>query len=166
MAARVLLRADREGYGYKDLLEIAPGRLLFLVTDRSRRRAWWLLLGALESAYLAGVWLVLTAVGPAPQEWLISVLGAIWGTAVYTAFFWAGFLAIAAFGDHRMPTYLATRPLAEVPLELVGATSYSFFQELQVRTGSQVERITVNGTRRSVARAFRAVGMEFAASPS
>lgn len=159
MADRRLLRADREGYGYKDLLEVAPGGLRLIITDRKRRRRWWLYMGGLDIAYLTVLALVLSLVWPAPLEWLTSVLGEVWGVAVYTALFWAGFLAIAAFGDFYLPAQLAKHPVGLVPLQLVGSESYGFFQELQVRSGSQVQRITVNGTRRSVARALRVAGL-------
>lgn len=155
MRERYILRADRTGYGYRELVEFTPGAAQLLVPDRARRLGWWLLVGVLVLVEVFGYAMVIAIGAPSLGASLEGTLGVLWGDAVYLLLPWMLVVVTVVLADHYMPAFLARHPLEVVPLQILDSESYGFFQEVHALTGGHPLRITVNGRRKGVERALR-----------
>lgn len=155
MRDRYLLRADLEGFSYKDVLEVKPGSVRLLIGDQGRRRRWRLFVGLAVLTYSFGAGILLSQYGAALSALLTSMLGPLWGFVFSITIPGVGLAVIALWGDHYLPNYLARRPLHALQVEVLRSESYRFFQELRVRGGGQFMQVTVNGTRKRVTEALR-----------
>ncbi len=157
MRERYLLRADRSGYGYKEIVEFTPGAARLLIPDGGRRTGWWLLLGSAILVEFFGIAWVLGVYAPSVRDTFEGVLGGMWGSFLYFVLPWILPVVTVMLADHYLPAYLARHPLSAIPFEVVSSESYGFFQEVHALSGGRPLRITVNGRRKGFERALRVV---------
>lgn len=155
MRERYVLRADRSGFGYREILELTPGGARLLVPDRGRRTAWWIAVSVAVAAELVAALTVLNVQGPSVQASLDGRLGPWWGDVLFFILPWIAPVATAVIADRLLPAFLARRPADVLPLEILGSESFGFFQELRARGAGGPVRITVDGWRKGVERALR-----------
>lgn len=157
MRDRFLLRADVEGFMYRDVLEVRPGRIRLIRPSDALRRGlrtgavavtliWLFLVGPL--LFVGMIQLVAWRGWP---DWLaLSLASVAWvGGLVGTALWW----------DRRTLPVLADNAPNATDVKVLGLTSFWTFQEVRATAPQGEIRITVQGSRRKVGDILRSSGV-------
>ena len=157
MRERYLLRADRSGYAYREILELRPGVARLLVpSERSRRTTRFVsILAALAYIFLLGTPLGALIAGPLL---FLGIPGLAAAAATIVAFF-AGLFALEIWWDNRALLILAESPAQALPLAIEGIRSFGTFQEVRARAQEGEVLLTVHGRHEEVMEALRFAGL-------
>jgi len=155
---RYLLRADLQGYSYREILEVKQGAVRLLhPSERARRLSRWTsTLFALGYLFVLGSFM-----GAAGSAGGLLVSGAV-GLVIaagFIAFFFAGLVVLLLWWDDRNLPILAENPDAVRPVEVLGVTSFGTFQELRARVDGQEYRIAVHASKGRFAEVLRFAGI-------
>ncbi len=155
----VFLRADRAGFAYKEILEVRPSSLRLLIPDVEMKRRRWYLTGAIAFAWLLGYGILFGLTWPGSRDALASWVGEAGADVLLTVVPWLEFFVGIAVVDQRMIGYLARRPRQILEMRALRMRSFWTFQELEVTTGGAPFRITIQGSRKRVARILGEAGI-------
>jgi len=156
-AERYRLRADREGYTYREILEAKPGSVRLLhPSGRARSLSRWTsTLFALGYIFVTGSVLgagVSAGSSASGVPGLVPSVGAV-------VLFIAGLVLLLLWWEDRNLPILAENPSSAMPLEVLGVTSFGTIQELRARSDGREMRIVVHGPRERVSVALRLAGV-------
>jgi hypothetical protein len=155
---RFLLRADLQGYSYRDILEVKPDSLRMLRPSVKARMLsrWTSTLFALGYLFVLGTFIsYVTFAG-----WMISGIVGLFVIALLVAFFFAGLIVLLLWWDDRSLPILAENPDAAIPVEFLGVTSFGTFQEIRGQSNGQELRIAVHASKRKFDEILQFAGLD------
>jgi len=154
---RYLLRADLQGYTYREILEVRPGSVRLLhPSERARRLSRWTsTLFALGYLFVLGSFMGAGSAGGL----LVSGWGGLVIAAGLVAFFITGLVLLLLWWDDRNLPILAENPDAATAVEVLGVTSFGTFQEIRARADGRDLRIAVHASKGLLAEVLRFAGI-------
>lgn len=152
---RFLLRADVEGYSYKDLLEVRPGSVRLLHPSEASRRTVKIVTTLVVLGYL---FVVNAAFFPFLTSLAFVAANQVDAVLLVVAFFivmFGGMVAIALWWENRALPILADHPSRTLDLRVLDSRSFGTFQEVRAGSPEGELRITVQGSKQRLDDAFR-----------
>lgn len=152
---RFLLRADVEGYSYRDILEVRPGSVRLVHPAEDTRRTVKIVTTLVVLGYLFVVVFAFY-----PLVYGLALLAAtqfvfIVAVVVFFVVMFGGMIAVALWWENQALPILADHPTRTLDLQVLESKSFGTFQEVRAGSTEGEVRLTVQGSRRRLADAFR-----------